>query len=407
MSNASPKTPRAKWLLALLAIMVTLPLFAAPAAAQEDPYAADPLRLVPFADTVQRVYSSGTDRWEVWICRVSGPGVTIDLNVVVDDLNTIITPYFQWLSRGLYAPVFEAGGEVSSDDVVPAVLNNESFQMPGCESAVESTTEGGAEGALIVVAADFDEGYATGGAFCPEAPFVGCVNSYPQNARRAIVGAAAVTTLAPGTEPSWSSVAHELGHGLNWAHSYGGLTTVPGTTAIDTYDNPMDLMSGGARTRTPVGALAYDRYAAGWIDPTQVKTHTAGSGTYRLAAIGTSGTQMLVLPLEEGNFFVLGTPPAHVIRFATSQSRRRGVRDRSAPDGLPDARSVADHLAVLCHIDPHRPEPRRGGSRSNHARSRHRRKARPRLVLRSGRCGRHRFLHGDGHRPTSRNRIHR
>ena len=206
-----------------------------------------------------------------------------------------------------YAPVFEAGGEVSSDDVVPAVLNNESFQMPGCESAVESTTEGGAEGALIVVAADFDEGYATGGAFCPEAPFIGCVNSYPQNARRAIVGAAAVTTLAPGTEPSWSSVAHELGHGLNWAHSYGGLTTIPGTTAIDTYDNPMDLMSGGARTRTPVGAIAYERYAAGWIDPTQVKTHAAGSGTYRLAAIGTSGTQMLVLPLEEGDFFVLGT----------------------------------------------------------------------------------------------------
>ena len=307
MPHNSRTIRRAGWPFALLALAMTLPLLAAPAVAQGDPYGADPHRVVPFADTVQRVYSSGTDLWEVWICGVPGPTVTIDLNAVVEDLNTIVTPYFQWLSGSRYAPVFTAGGQVTSNDIVPAVLTNESFQMPGCESAVEAATGGGSEGALIVVAADFDEGYATGGAFCPEEPFTGCVNTYPQNARRAVVGAAAVTTFAPGTEPSWSSVAHELGHGLNWAHSYGGLTEIPGTTDIDTYDNPMDLMSGGARTRTPVAAIAYDRYAAGWIEPSQVDIHTSGSATYRLAAIGTPGTQMLVLPLEEGHFYTLGT----------------------------------------------------------------------------------------------------
>ena len=150
---------------------------------------------------MQRIYSSGTDRWEVWICQVPGPTVTIDLNAVVEDLNTIITPYFQWMSRSRYTPVFTAGGQVTSDDVVPAVLTDESFQMPGCESAVEAATGGVSEGALIVVAADFDEGYATGGAFCPEEPFTGCVNTYPQNARRAVVGAAAVTTWLPGPSP--------------------------------------------------------------------------------------------------------------------------------------------------------------------------------------------------------------
>ena len=68
----------------------------------------------------------------------------------------------------------------------------------------------------------------------------------------------------------------------------------------------MDMMSGGARTGIPVGVIAYDRYAAGWIDPAEVATHRSGVGTYRLVSNGAVGTQMLVLPLaEEGHYYLL------------------------------------------------------------------------------------------------------
>ena len=304
------RTSRGPWLrrltgaVALAAALATLP---GPAGALGDPYAADPLRLVPFADTVQRVYSLGTDTWEVWICRVPGATLSLNASQVVANLNSIVTPYYQSLSRNRYLPVFGVGGEVTSSDPLPTgTANGESFQMPGCEEAVSIASPGTNQGALIVVAAGFSDGYATSGAVCPEDPFTGCQQTYPANFRRAVVGAGAVTSLTPAVEPQWSAVAHEIGHALNWPHSFSGLTTIPTTTQTDIYDNPMDVMSGGARAGIPVGAIAYHRYAAGWIDPAEVATHRSGVGTYRLVSNGAAGTHMLVLPLaEEGHYYLL------------------------------------------------------------------------------------------------------
>ncbi len=105
--------------LTFVAVVTAAP---APAAAQGDPYAADPLRLVPFANTVQRVYSHGADTWEVWECHVPNWNTTVDLQLTVTTLNTVISGYFDWLSNGQYHPVFTVGGEVTSNDTVPADL---------------------------------------------------------------------------------------------------------------------------------------------------------------------------------------------------------------------------------------------------------------------------------------------
>ena len=276
------------------------------ASAQGDPYAADSLRLVPFADTVQEVYSQGVDTWEVWQCHVPGWSDTFDVPSVVDNLNSVVTSYFEWLSDDRYRPTFTAGGDVTSNDVVPADINSqEAFRVPGCEAAVAAATSGTAGGALIVVAGGFNEGYGTAGAICPEDPFTGCVDTYPENLRIAVVGAAAVTAVDPFAGPQYVTVAHEIGHSLNWGHSYSGKTILSNGT-VDQYDNPMDVMSGETIQGLPVGTIAYNRYAAGWIDPGQVVVHHSGTQTYELTPVGSPGTQMVVIPTaDEGHFYTL------------------------------------------------------------------------------------------------------
>jgi hypothetical protein len=289
--------------LVFTALLTAAPL---PATAQGDPYAADPLRLVPFADTVQQVYTHGTDTWEVWECHVPNWNTSIDLQLTVTTLNTVITSYFDWLSDSQYHPVFVKGGEVTSSDIVPADLSQgESFRVPGCEQAVASATSGTANGALIVIAGGFNEGYGTVGAVCPEDPFVGCETTYPANSRIAVVGAAAVAAGGSFPEPQWVTVAHEIGHALDWPHSYGGLTIFPdGST--NQYDNPMDVMSGETITGVPIGTIAYNRYAAGWIDPAAVVIDQSTTATYDLRPVGQGGTQMVVIPTgQEGHFYTL------------------------------------------------------------------------------------------------------
>lgn len=280
-----------------------------PIAAQttDDAYTADPLRLVPFMDTVQQVYTTGTDVFEVWICDVPDWDAGLVLEDVVANLNSALSVYFQWLSGDVYQPQFVAGGEVVSGDIIPTdIANREGFLAPGCEAEVRAASTGAPNGALIVVDGGFDEGYATAGQVCPEEPFVGCTTSFPDNFRVAVVGAATVEVIPPMTEAQWITAAHEIGHTLNWTHSYGGLTILPGDTDPSQYDNPMDLMSGLAVTGFPVGTIAYNRYAAGWIDPADVAIHYSGAADFELAISGAAGDQMLIIPIEsESHFYAL------------------------------------------------------------------------------------------------------
>ncbi|HVR34104.1 MAG TPA: hypothetical protein VMS74_15515, partial [Acidimicrobiia bacterium] len=54
------------------AVMLALP---APALAAVDPYGADELDLVAYADQV-RAYSRGVDSWEVWVCDTANGGLS-------------------------------------------------------------------------------------------------------------------------------------------------------------------------------------------------------------------------------------------------------------------------------------------------------------------------------------------
>lgn len=292
--------------LALILLITAALAAAGPISAQTatDPYEADPLRLVPFIDTVQQVYTTGTDTFEVWICEVPNWDAGLVLSDVVANLNSALPAYFQWLSGGLYQPRFVSGGAVASDDLIPTdISDRETFSAPGCEAEVRAASTGSPNGALIVVDGGFDEGYATAGAVCPEEPFVGCVTTFPDNFRIAVVGAATVTVIPPMTKPQWIIAAHEIGHTLNWTHSYGGLTTLPGDTETSEYDNPMDVMSGLAVTGFPIGTIAYNRYAAGWINPSDVAFHRGGTAGYELASLGTPGKQMLIIPIDDERHF--------------------------------------------------------------------------------------------------------
>ena len=327
-----------------LAMIAALLVPSAPAAA-DHPYGADPLGLVPFIDTTQQVYSTGTDVWEVWTCQVPGWTPVVSLAQVVDDLNTEISPYFRWLSGGRYAPTFVTGGAVQGADEIPTEFDSpEPLFAPDCQQAVSQASGGGSNGALIVVDAGFDEGYALSGGICPEAPFTGCTTTYPSNGRSIVVGAATVATVDPFPGPQWITVAHEVGHALNWPHSYGGLTFDPLTGLVDRYDNPMDVMSGAIHSGDPIGTIAYYRYAAGWIDPDDVIVHSGELGIYDLAVTGNPGPQMIVIPSDEpGRFFTLGT-------------RRRSSYDADLPRSGVEVYEIDQRRDIACALPADWPE---------------------------------------------------
>jgi hypothetical protein len=350
-----------------VSLLLTTLLSAGPAGAAGDPYAADPLGLVPFIDTAQRVYSSGTDTWEVWVCDVANGDQTLDPAEVTATLNAEITPYFQWLSDGAYTPSFVAGSIVESTDVIDQEeFEQEQAFAPGCGDAVATASTRSPNGALIVVNVGFDGGYGTFGGVCPEDPFTGCTEFFPGNSRRAVVGAASVTLVDGFNEPQLITVAHEIGHAQNWAHSYTGLTFDPTTNVLDRYDNDMDMLSGGALSGPPVGTLAYHRYEAGWLAPEDVRIHETGVANYRIMAIGQPGIGMVVIPgAGPGVFYTIetrrrvsfdaGLPVAGVAVHKIDQRRDAAC---AIPQGFPDTWPC---FATLTRITPE-PAVEGGGS---------------------------------------------
>lgn len=283
---------------------LTAALLAIPgvAVAAVDPFGADELDLIAYAEQV-RAYSSGVDSWEVWVCDTSNGGLVLDPQTVTTLLNAELDPYFAWLSDALYRPVFQTGGTVSAGQTT---WPDDPFDMQSeCRSRVQNATTGAASGVLIVVDAPYAGGFATAGVWCEISSE--CPTTYPANGRFVVVGGSTVTSVA-GAPPALRTVAHEIGHAISFPHSFGGDVTFLGGLVYE-YDNSMDMMSGGDRDELDIGTLGLNRYAAGWLAASKVRFHRGGNLTYRLAPQGAGGdSEVLVLPVdgELGVFDVLG-----------------------------------------------------------------------------------------------------
>ena len=272
-----------------------------------------------------KAYSLGTDTWEVWVCDVSDGDLRVDVGDAVVLLNREITPYFSWLSDRRYRPEFVAGGTVEAD---PG-RSSEHASDYECDDRVAELSQGGSEGAVIILDKEVEASY--GGAGSSTGSFVDHIwqvasGTFPDNDRTIELTASAVLPTSAycsdcdhGNHINLNVVAHEIGHALGWPHSYGG--NRPETDEvlqeigldIDEYDNPMDMISGSPpewqlrQHGLVAGTITVNRYAASWIDPEDVAIHQEPYGSYLLAPIGRSGTQMLVLPTgEPGHFISLG-----------------------------------------------------------------------------------------------------
>lgn len=284
----------------LVALLTLLAGFPAVAGAQTDPYGADPLGLIAFAEQ-SRVYGSGADQIEVFVCDVPDGAVAVDLANAVSQINAALQPYFLWLSGGVYQPVFVAGTTVIAD--FPSGWPDSVAFQSECESLAAQAASGTSAGALVIVDAAYSGGYATAGAACEVVSE--CPVTYPANGRIMVVGASTVVPSDGLPNARLSTVAHELGHALEFPHSYGGLTKFINGLTYE-YDNPMDIMSGGSLTELNVGTIAINRYAAGWLANASV-FHRGNVDTYVLSRPGVVGNQMLILPTDvPGVFTMLG-----------------------------------------------------------------------------------------------------
>ena len=236
-----------------------------------DPYKSDPLNLIVEIEKYHKV-TLGNKIWDVWFCDHPAGYATLIPSEILTFLHQEITPYFSWLSDGRYQPRFQYISTVKG--------NKKDSHWEGCMNEVEdirAETSHTETSYMLITDQAHANNPPAGGIFS-----TGVGKTY-------------------FTFAGWHSniIAHEIGHGLGFYHSYGG--NLPNLsnewpwvlTSVDEYDNPMDVMSSG----TLNGTVAVNRYAAGWIDPVNVAIHPEGkTHTYELRPPGSGGTQMLVLP---------------------------------------------------------------------------------------------------------------
>ncbi len=267
-----------------------LPVFVDPIPgiqAAGDEFDGDPLQLVVWPNDVRR-YSLGIDQIGVYICTWDGAPGGLDINAVTATLNSTVTPFYDGLSGGAYAPVFEKrtvvqlpapGYQACADEIMEAAAGNPAWQSDGgAIAALDNTANGGKGGP---------------GTYCGNCAVL-AQDTFPANQRWAIVDGGSVK--ATGLRPAHvTTAAHEVGHMISFPHSFSGESDYE-------YDNPIDYMSGNLdelflqRTDNPYGSLAFNRYRAGWVDPSDVVFFNGGRAITTLAPVGVDGTQIVILP---------------------------------------------------------------------------------------------------------------
>ena len=264
-----------------------------------DPFRSDPLGLVAFSE-VHRSVTLGNEAWDVWFCDTPNGNVVVDPDVTLMLLNGDILSYFRWLSNDRYQPSFVNAGLIQGPD------------LAGCEIAIRARRQETPSNNRFVVIDDTNI-------------FAGFVNGawWDPSTMSVAAGAVSVVEVKNWPEAINAIITHEMGHALGFPHSFGGSIHWSNGNVYEG-DNPMDAVSGNIALGATTGTIAVNRYAAGWIDPGNVAVHPSGkSYTYDLRALGSSGTQMLVLPAPR--FGVMMTLGARVAKGYDSTIPKEGI----------------------------------------------------------------------------------
>lgn len=262
-----------------------------------DLYGWEPLGIVA-GDDVRR-HTLGSDRWGVWVCDFPGAGIGVTVSGATNFLNSVVAPHYDWLSEGAYDMEFVAAGTVSADGPDDCITSAGNEDQP-------SDVNGG----IMIADAQLGYGFGGPGYSCPGGTCGTIPETFPANSRYVFMGGESVVQSGGWPAPIASLVTHEIGHGIHWPHSFTGESEFSGT--VWEYDNPIDLMSGNtdsglfATETDSYATLAFNRYAAGWIDPSDVLVFDGGSEELVLNAVGSNGVEMIVVPLgTQGRFITL------------------------------------------------------------------------------------------------------
>ena len=236
----------------------------------------DPHGLVRVDEITERLSFCGEETWQVFVCSARESDRT-DRVAYVDDVLGEAAEWFEWASAGQYDIDFSAGDDtraVSGGTAGPQECFEEVLQNQWSESR---------SGALVLVdeaALDPLGGWAG----------VGTCGYIGSTSAREFGESGRMVAIAVHARGDQSAIAvHELGHAQCWPHTYSGETG-------SEYDNPADIMSG---QNWPVGTIAVNRYASGWIHPDAVRVHSSSTGAYTLSPCCSGGVQMLALLPQE------------------------------------------------------------------------------------------------------------